>query len=306
MRDLDLTTLRLFVTVCETRNIVRASEQASLVGSAISKRLSALEEAVGVKLLQRRRRGMEPTAAGQTLLEHAREMLATAERIERAMAGYASGLRGEVRVLASASALAEHLADDIAAFLALPVHKDIRVTMEERVSPDIVRGIREGSASLGVCWDAADLGDLASTGYRSDELAVAVHRSHPLAHRKRVRFVETLDYEQVVLPVNSAVNLLLGRAAAAAGRRLQHRVVVTSFDAALRAVLANLALSVVPREVAAPYRNSPDLCVVRLDEAWAKRRFAICYRGIDTLPNAARLLIEHLQRAAQTHGGPSA
>lgn len=305
MRDLDLTTLRLFVAVCETRNIVRASEQANLVGSAISKRLSALEEAVGVKLLQRRRRGMEPTAAGQTLLEHAREMLATAERIERAMAGYASGLRGEVRVLASASALAEYLADDIAAFLAMPTHKDIRVTMEERVSPDIVRGIHQGSASLGVCWDAADLGELASVGYRSDELAVAVHRSHPLAQRKRVRFVDTLDYEQVVLPVNSAVNLLLGRAAAAAGRRLLHRVVVTSFDAALRAVLANLALSVVPREVAAPYRDSADLRVIHLDETWAKRRFAICYRSADSLPTTARLLLDHLQQAAQARGGPS-
>ena len=73
MRDLDLTTLRLFVSVCETRNIARAAEQASLVGSAISKRIAQLEDTVGVKLLQRRKHGVEPTAAGQTLLEHARE-----------------------------------------------------------------------------------------------------------------------------------------------------------------------------------------------------------------------------------------
>ncbi len=299
MRDLDLTTLRLFVTVCETRNILRASEQASLVGSAISKRLAALEETVGVKLLQRRRRGMEPTAAGQTLLEHAREMLATAERIERAMASYASGLQGEVRVLASASALAERLADDIAAFLALPAHKDIRVTMDERVSPDIVRGVREGSASLGVCWDAADLSGLSTIAYRSDELTVAVHASHPLAAHQHIAFAQTLDFEQVVLPVNSAVNLLLARAAAAVGKRVQHRVVVTGFDAALRAVLANLALAVVPLEVVSPYRNHPALRFIRLDETWAQRRFAICYRREADLSAAARLLRDFLaDRAA--------
>jgi len=299
MRDLDLTTLRLFVTVCDTRNIVRAAERSNLVGSAISKRLSALEASVGVKLLQRRRRGMEPTAAGQTLLEHAREMLATAGQIERAMAGYASGLRGEVRVLASASALAEYLADDIAAFLALPAHKDIRVTMEERVSPEIVRGVRAGGASLGVCWDATDLGGLGSSGYRSDELAVAVHRDHPLAHRKRIKFADTLDYEQVVLPVNSAVNLLLARAAAAAGKRLLHRVVVTNFEGAMRAVRANLALSVVPREVAPPDPANYGLCLIALDEPWAKRRFAICYRSNDDLPAAARALRDHLAAAAR-------
>ena len=43
MRDLDLTTLRLFIVVCETRNIARAAEQANIVGSAISKRLAQLE-----------------------------------------------------------------------------------------------------------------------------------------------------------------------------------------------------------------------------------------------------------------------
>ena len=57
MRDLDLTTLRLFVAVCETRSIARAGEQASIVGSAISKRLAQLEETVGTPLLLRKRRG---------------------------------------------------------------------------------------------------------------------------------------------------------------------------------------------------------------------------------------------------------
>ena len=68
MRDLDLTSLRLFVAVCDTRNIARAAEQQALVGSAISKRLAALEDAVGTALLVRRRRGVEPTPAGETLL----------------------------------------------------------------------------------------------------------------------------------------------------------------------------------------------------------------------------------------------
>ncbi len=53
--------------------------------------------------------------------------------------------------------------------------------MEERVSPEIVRGVREGLASLGVCWDAADLGTLQSRPYRSDHLCMVVPAGHPLA-----------------------------------------------------------------------------------------------------------------------------
>src|SRR3546814_13717094 len=80
MRDLDLITLRLFVAVCELRSIARAGEQSNIVGSAISKRLLALEETVGVKLLIRRRHGVVPTPAGETLLEQARAMLTSADR----------------------------------------------------------------------------------------------------------------------------------------------------------------------------------------------------------------------------------
>ena len=83
MRDFDLTTLRLFVSVCETGNIARAGEKASIVGSAISKRLAQLEDSVGTPLLVRKRHGVAPTEAGRTLLEHARAMLASAALIDR-------------------------------------------------------------------------------------------------------------------------------------------------------------------------------------------------------------------------------
>src|SRR5262249_47409268 len=85
MRDLDLTTLRLFVAVCETQNMARAGEQAHIVASAISKRLAQLEETVGATLLERRRRGVTPTPAGEMVLTHARAMLAAADRVARDM-----------------------------------------------------------------------------------------------------------------------------------------------------------------------------------------------------------------------------
>jgi DNA-binding transcriptional LysR family regulator len=299
MRDLDLTTLRLFVAVCESRNIARAAERANLVGSAVSKRIAHLESVVAVKLLQRRKYGVEPTTAGQTLLEHARDMLAAVERIERAMSGFAAGVRGEVRVLATASVLAESLADDVAEFLAMPAHKDIQVSIDERTSMAVVRGVREGSASLGLCWDAVDFAGLEQCGYRSDQLAVAMHPSHPLAAHATLKFIDTLDYEQVTMPTTSAVQMMLARAAAAVGRRVSHRVVVTNFDAALRVVRANLAISVVPREVAEPYLEVYGLCCIPLDEPWARRRFAICFRGGNDVSTASRLLIEHLQRKAE-------
>ena len=301
MRELDLTTLRLFVAVCDARSIARAGEQANMVGSAISKRLAALEDTVGTPLLVRKRRGMEPTAAGQTLLEHARSMLASTELIARDMAAYASGTRGQVRLLATASVMAESLADDVAAFLHMPAHKDIQIDIEERLSTEVVRGILGGSASLGLCWvgvHAADLRGLQSRPYRSDHLSIVAHPAHPLASRKSVRFAETLAFEHVSLPVTSAVQVMLQRAAAELGKSVQYRVIVANFESALRVVRANLAISVVPQEVAVPYAAAHDLRVIALDESWAERHFAISFKDEASLSPAARLLLAHLQACA--------
>jgi DNA-binding transcriptional LysR family regulator len=298
LRDLDLTTLRLFVSVCETGNIARAGEKASIVGSAISKRLAQLEHQVGTPLLVRRRHGVVPTPAGQTLLEHARTMLDGAARIERDMQAYVAGGRGQVRIFASVSAMSESLADDVATFLRLPAHRNIRVDLEERVSPEIVRGVQEGLASLGVCWDAAHTGGLQTRPYRTDTLCLAVPLKHPLAGKRSVRFEQTLEYEHVSLPINSAVQVMLQRNAAQLGRTLHHRVVVTNFEAALRVVHAGLAISLVPREVAEPAARAMGLRLVALSEPWAQRRFIICYRDAQSLTPAAQLLVEHLASLA--------
>ncbi|PLC50299.1 LysR family transcriptional regulator [Pollutimonas subterranea] len=298
MRDLDLTTLRLFVTVCEMRSIARAADQSNIVGSAVSKRIAALEEVLGVRLLTRRRHGVVPTAAGETLLEHARAMLASAERIRRDMQSYAAGVKGQVRILATASVLAESLPEDLAVFLQNPDYRTIQIDIEERLSADVIRGIKEGVASVGICWDVADFQGLQTQAYRTDRLAVVVHPDHPLASLQSMDFEASLDYEHVSLSSASAVQIMLKRQALLMGRQLVERVFVSNLNAVLRVVLANLAISVVPVEVAQVYANVQSLRVIPLNDPWAQRRFAICYRGEALLSPAADLLVKHLTSIA--------
>ena len=89
---------------------------------------------------------------------------------------------------------------------------------------------------------------------------------------------------------------MLQRAAAALGKTVAYRVIVSNFEAALRVVRANLAISVVPLEVAEGYAEAYGLSVIPLDEVWAQRRFAIFFRSEQALTPAAQLLIAHLER----------
>lgn len=296
----DPVTLRLFVAVCEEGSIARAAEREAIVPSAISKRIAAMEHTAGVSLLVRGRRGIEPTAAGQALLRQAREVLGVMERMHAELAEFAGGVHGSVRVLASLSVLSEFLPDDLGSFLSR--YQSVRVSLEERVSSEIVRGVRDGSADFGVCWEAGDLQGLHTAHYRSDHACVIVPRAHPLARRKTVRFAEALDYETVGVVPGSIMDTMLRRYAAIAGKSLAHRVQVSTFDAACRIVAAGLGIAIVPREAAGPYAEALELRIVALADAWARRRFVICMRSADGLSPTARLLVGHLQRRAREDG----
>lgn len=291
MRDLDLKTLRLLVAVCDAGNIKDAAVQEHIEPSAISKRIAQLEDTLGMPVLLRGRRGASPTPAGLALLEHARSVLFTMDRIEADMAAFKGGIKGQVRVAASASAIAESLLDDLAAFMSEPAHQDIKVDIEERFSKDIVAAVREGVASVGVCWSNIEFGELEHRPYRTDELTLAVPLGHPLAQHEILRFEDTLDYHHVGLQPSTAVYTMLHRAALKAGRTMSYRVIVSNFDAAFRVVAAGLGISVVPRQVAGIYVSAGQVRIVRLLNDWAQRQFAICYRRqMDLSPAAARLV----------------
>jgi DNA-binding transcriptional LysR family regulator len=299
MRDIDLKTLRLFVAVCDSRNMARAAEQEHIEPSAISKRIAQLEADLGTPLLLRARRGVHPTPAGEAVLEHARNVLFTMDRLTHDATTFGSGVTGHVRMIATASAIAESLLDDIASFMRAPANANIKVDIEERYSRDLVRLLREGTASVGVCWDTVELDGLHHLPYRRDRLALAVHPDHPLAARKSVRFEQTLDHEYVGLPPGAAMHTMLTRAAARTGRSVSYRVIVSNFDAAFRVVAANLAISIVPFEVGSPYAAMLGVKLIALSDAWARRRFIVCFQDLAGLPPAARRMVDHLvERAA--------
>ena len=304
MREIDLKTLRLFVAVCDQRNIARAAEEAHIEPSAISKRIAQLEADLGVPVLSRSRRGVEPTPAGIALLEHARNVLFTMDRIANDIASFGEGLKGSVSICASASAIAEKLLDDIAIFMREPANKNIKVDIEERLSLDLIRQLREGAAAVGVCWDNVELQGLEHRPYRHDQLALAVHPGHPLAQHLTIDFQKTLDYEHVGLPPATAVHTMMQRAAAKAGRTIAYRVIVSSFDAAFRVVAAGLGISVVPVEVSAAYSPQLGVRIIPLTDAWAHRRFIVCFKRFDMLQPAAQRMVEHLTRRASAEQEP--
>lgn len=292
IRRLDLTSLQLFMAAGELGSIGRAAEQEAIATSAASKRIADLEEAVGTPLFYRRARGVELTPAGQTLLHHARTVQFNLERMQADLSEYAEGVRGHVRVHANISAIVQFLPEDLAGFAR--EHAEVRIDLNEQLSADVLRAVRDGDCDLGICHPPETPADLALRPYRRDRLVLVVPQGHALARLPEVAFADTLDFDHLGLHSNSSIYLAMSRAAHQAGRSVRLRMQVTGLDALCRMVQSGLGVGLVPDRAFELLRHMGGLHAVPLCDPWATRELQLVARDFATLPVTARLLADHL------------
>jgi DNA-binding transcriptional LysR family regulator len=292
----DLVDLGLFRHVVEAGSITGGAERAHLALAAASTRIRNMERTLGAALLTRGRHGVTPTQAGRTLLQHARAMLAQAERLREDLGAYAGGLAGQVRVLSNTNALTEFLPEVLSSFLSANPH--VSVDLEERLSDEIVGLIAEGVGDIGVVAGTVDAGRLTTYPFRSDRFVLVVAREHPLARRSKIGFAEVLDHDFVGLDRSSALQRFLAGKANNVGRPLRLRVQLRSFDAVCRLVERNVGVGVVPATTARRAAKAMAIKAVELADPWALRELTICVRDVGALPPYARKLVEHMRAGA--------
>ncbi len=284
--------LELFVAVAEAGSIARAAERCHTVASAVSKRLSDLEDGFKTPLLVRGSKGVRLTPAGHALLARARGVLNQAAQLDDELRAFSSGVRGQVRVFANISSIVEFLPTALAEFLAH--HRDIQVHLEDHVSSVIAQAVADRAADIGIISDIPSIEGLTLIPFRDDELVLIARPDHPLAGRKPIPFSQALDCDFVGLHSNSSLHYRLLREASDAGRSLKLRIQAKSFDAVCAMVAAGLGVGVVPQAAATRYTQSLGLVAVPLLDSWARRKLHICVHSLGTLSAAARQLVDHL------------
>src|SRR3979411_876098 len=85
----DLVDLQLFIAVAEARSITGGALRCHLALASASARIKSLEAGLGTALLKRGRRGIELTAAGESLLDHARIILHNVDAMRGDLSAYA-------------------------------------------------------------------------------------------------------------------------------------------------------------------------------------------------------------------------
>ncbi|MFL9927372.1 LysR family transcriptional regulator [Herbaspirillum lusitanum] len=281
LRQLDLGTLDLFVLICDSGSIARAAERGQLAASALSKRVAELEAMIGAPLLERHARGVRPTFLGEQLIAHAGAILEDVERLRVDLSELSRGVRGRVRLSASASAVEQFLPADLALFAQR--HPDIRIDLRQCSSSTVVHAVLNHEADLGICCLSDEVSSLQSRPYRTERLVLVTPPDHPLAALEKLEYAQALDYEQIGVRGSSTIQTVLNRAAGKARRILRQRIEVDSLSAMCSMIECGMGLGVMPVGV---FENLGQrrLHAIELSDDWAVRAlnlYAIDFAALD-------------------------
>jgi DNA-binding transcriptional LysR family regulator len=234
--------------------------------------------------------------AGETLLVHAQQFMQQVERLKSDMQEYNNGMKGHIRIFANTTAVTEFMPQVLGSFMT--ANPQINVALEERLNHDIIRGVQEGTADIGVAAGPVQGQGLEIINFSTDRLVLATARSHPLAKAGPISFAQTLEYPHIGLHEGSTLQHFLNRVVADSGERLNLRIQVRGFEAMCRMVETNVGIGILPQSAALRHSRSMELALVELTDPWAVRERSVIVQKLESLPKYARELVE-LIRAGQ-------
>lgn len=132
--------MALFALVAESGSFTAAAQRAGLPKSSVSQRISQLEQAIGLRLLNRTTRQLNLTFAGERYLIHCQEMMQASERADLAIERLRDNPSGRLRITSPAGIGATLLARCNAEFQ----QRYPDVTLEVSVSDDMRDLVQEG------------------------------------------------------------------------------------------------------------------------------------------------------------------
>jgi DNA-binding transcriptional LysR family regulator len=192
---MDLRSIECFVRVAETLHFGRASVDLHLSQPALSQRIRTLEREVGTPLLDRDRRRVKLTAAGQAFLEPARAALAHGDNAVELARRAATGARGRLRLGFTVIASYTRLPDAVQHFRAR--FPEVSLDLAEMNSPATEEALVRGDIDIGILHPPLTRPELSTSLLPAEPMVLAVPAGHRLAATDSIGFGD-LDGEALL------------------------------------------------------------------------------------------------------------
>jgi DNA-binding transcriptional LysR family regulator len=266
--------LRLFVEIASYKSLSGAAEALSLTQSGLSRQLAGLESFIGQPLFVRHGRGVEPTEAGQKLLEAAHSAYQLIDNAVVQLRDQHGVTAGSVNVATIHTLSYYFMGEVIARFMAQ--RPQANVSLLGRSSPGVVELAETGRAEIGFVYDSAVASDeLDITPLFEEDMCLVVHENSRFA-------------AQTVVSLNADTPSLVVFPAGYVLRRMLHTrtfdatvaAEVETVDAMLKLVSLTNGQCVLPSLIPKKLLHEYQLVSIPIEQPLMRRRIvAITRRG---------------------------
>lgn len=285
----DLNDLQAFRAVAELGNFRRAAETVHLSQPAFSRRIDKLEQALGVRLLERSTRRVSLTTVGRDFARKVSQLLDELDGTLLGLRGIAPTRLGEVTVACVPSTVYYHLSTVIRRYR--EAYPKIRVRVLDASANDALAAVVRGEADFGLNFIGAQEGELEFKPLVEERFVAACRRDHPLAKARKVSWAQLGQYDFISVGRSSGNRVLLDQALAGLPNRPQAIYEAQHVTTTLGLVEAGLGVAAVP-SMAMPGPDHPLLVSLPLVDPVITRKVGLIRRRGRSLSPAAQQLYE--------------
>jgi len=287
--NFDLNDLLSFRAVAELSNFRKAAESIHISQPAFSRRIDKLEQALGVRLLDRTTRRVTLTAVGRDFARKVQGILDDLDNTLLGIRGVAATRMGEVSIACVPSTVYYFLSQVIRRYH--EQYPKIRVKVLDSGANDVLAAVARGEADFGLNFMGSQEPDIEFKSLLEERFVAACRRDHPLARKRKATWSDLAQYDFISVSKSSGNRLLLDQALAKVSGRPQPLYEAEHVTTMIGMVEAGLGVAAVPA-LAMPAADHPLLVSVQLIDPIVTRRIGLIRRKGRTLSPAAEQLYE--------------
>jgi DNA-binding transcriptional LysR family regulator len=294
--NFDLNDLLAFRAVSELGNFSRAAEAVHISQPAFSRRIDKLEQALGVRLLERTTRRVSLTAVGREFARKTAALLDELDGTLLTLRGLSPARLGEVTIACVPSTVYYYVSQVIRRYRER--YPRIRVRVLDAGANDVLAAVARGEADFGLNFIGSQEPEIEFRALVDERFVAACRRDHPLARRRRVSWSDLAAFDFIAVGKSSGNRLLIDQALAGLPDAPQPVYEAEHVTTMLGLVEAGLGVAAVP-SLAMPDKDHPLLVGIPLDEPVVKRRVGLIRRRSRALTPAAQQLFDFFAEMRQ-------
>jgi len=293
---MELRQLRYLLTVADEGNFTRASEKLFISQSALSQQIQALESDVGTILVNRSRRGITLTEAGQILYQHAKHALYEIEEAQTAINELQGLQRGELHIGVVQTVNAYLMPSIVAEFMAH--YPAIKLSISELSADDIELGLETGDLHVGIGFTPPTNPSIQAKPLFDESLVLVIREDHQFAQENSLPVSQLHDLPMIMLAQSFCTRRLWEDNARLAGAQPQIILELNTVSSILSAVLKTGMATILPH-LTLNEERSTQLIKVALIDPRPSREVSILWHSDHYICSASQAFIDTISKISK-------